>query len=92
MTRCAGRPAAVHTAPAGPRGGGARLSAGSCAPQFGEDAIKEGAGAGGPSGMEDLFSMFTGGGMGGRRERRAPAEGRPRGDVHWQHAVRVPFD
>ncbi len=80
MTRCAGRPAAVHTAPAGPRGGGARLSAGSCAPQFGEDAIKEGAGAGGPSGMEDLFSMFTGGGMGGRRG--APRERRGENVVH----------
>ncbi len=53
---------------------------GSCAPQFGEDAIKEGAGAGGPSGMEDLFSMFTGGGMGGRRS--APRERRGENVVH----------
>jgi len=48
--------------------------------QFGEDAIKEGMGAGGaPSGMEDLFSMFTGGGMGGRR---GPRERRGENVVH----------
>ncbi|KAK9837066.1 hypothetical protein WJX81_000009 [Elliptochloris bilobata] len=40
--------------------------------EYGEDAIKEGMGSGGPpAGMEDLFSMFTGGGRrGAPRERR----------------------
>ena len=48
--------------------------------QFGEDAIKEGMSGGPPSGMEDLFSMFTGGGMGGRRG--APRERRGENVVH----------
>ena len=47
--------------------------------QFGEDAIKEGMPSGPPSGMEDLFSMFTGG-MGGRRG--APRERRGENVVH----------
>lgn len=47
--------------------------------QFGEDAIKEGMPSGAPSGMEDLFSMFTGG-MGGRRA--APRERRGENVVH----------
>ena len=47
--------------------------------QFGEDAIKEGMPSGPSSGMEDLFSMFTGG-MGGRRA--APRERRGENVVH----------
>ena len=47
--------------------------------QFGEDAIKEGMPSGPPSGMEDLFSMFTGG-MGGRRG--APRERHGENVVH----------
>lgn len=47
--------------------------------QYGEEAIKEGMPSGPPSGMEDLFSMFTGG-MGGRRG--APRERRGENVVH----------
>ena len=50
-----------------------------CVLQFGEDAIKEGMPSGPPSGMEDLFSMFTGS-MGGRRG--APRERRGENVVH----------
>jgi DnaJ family protein A protein 2 len=41
--------------------------------QYGEDAVKEGAGGGGGAGgMQDIFDMFTGGGgrRGQPRERR----------------------
>ncbi len=43
------------------------------APQYGEDAIKEGMGSGGGGGMSDLFEqMFgMGGGRGRQRERKS---------------------
>ena len=44
--------------------------------QYGEEAIKEGMGSGGPSGgMADIFDMFTGGGgRGGGRQRERRSE------------------
>lgn len=51
----------------------------SCCLQFGEDAIKEGmgAGGGGGGGMADIFDLFTGGGGrggGGGRPRERKSE------------------
>jgi DnaJ family protein A protein 2 len=42
--------------------------------QYGEDAIKEGMGAGGGGGMSDIFDMFTGGGGRGRSQRERKSD------------------
>jgi DnaJ-class molecular chaperone len=43
-----------------------------CAVQYGEEALKEGMGAGGGGGMADIFDLFGGGGRGrSQRERKS---------------------